>query len=258
MTLLMTASYSNAGLLTIEINDNGGLSESQYSLFNEASTLWSTFLTGVQSAADHLLTINASGLDIDGQGGVLGRAGPSRARVDSELGYAYATQGVMEFDRADLDKLESDGKLFDVILHEISHAMGYGSLWNTDSFGGVFAGTQSVYADGTGRYTGRYALDVYKKEFDPDATYIPVELDGGEGTADSHWDEAWAGGSNEVLTGYLGSNTYLSDTSIASFADIGYTTIVTHPQDSSAVSVSAPATLGLFSLSLLVAFRRRK
>ena len=34
MTLLMTASYSNAGLLTIEINDNGGLSESQYSLFN--------------------------------------------------------------------------------------------------------------------------------------------------------------------------------------------------------------------------------
>ncbi len=140
----------------------------------------------------------------------------------------------------------------------MAHVIGYGTLWDTDSLGRQFDGTQSVYKDGSGQYTGVYALSIYQQEFDPNATFIPVELDGGSGTADGHWDESWAGGSEEVLTGYLGSNSFISDTSIASFADIGYTTIVTHPLNNETVPVSAPATLGIFSFALLAAFRRRK
>ena len=50
---------------------------------------------------------------------------------------------------------------------------------------------------------------------------IPVEQDGGSGTAGSHWDEETF--VNELLTGYLddGRN-YLTEMSIASFADLGY------------------------------------
>jgi len=258
LSLLSVSSFSQAGLLTIDIDNTGGLSESQFTVFDQAKDIWGSLLTGIQSSFDLTISISASASDIDGNGGVLGRAGPTQARVDNELGFAYASVGNMEFDRADLDDLESKGTLFDVIFHEISHVLGYGTLWNTDSFGGVFSGTQSVYEDGSGQYTGAYALEAYRNEFDADALFIPVELDGGEGTADSHWDEAWEGGSQEVLTGYLGQSSFLSDTSIASFADIGYTTVVTHSVDSESVEVSAPTTLALFSLGLIFAFKGRR
>ncbi len=130
--LLSASSLSQAGLLTIDINNNGGLSESQFSVFDRAVGNWGQLLTGIQSSFDLFLTIDASGSDIDGQGGVLGRAGPTTATVDNELGYAYAKTGVMEFDTSDLNSLESEGRLFDVIFHEIGpcywlwNALGYG------------------------------------------------------------------------------------------------------------------------------------
>ena len=50
---------------------------------------------------------------------------------------------------------------------------------------------------------------------------IPVEQDGGSGTAGSHWDEETF--DNELMTGYIndGSNPF-SAMSAASFADLGY------------------------------------
>ncbi len=50
---------------------------------------------------------------------------------------------------------------------------------------------------------------------------IPVEQDGGAGTAGSHWDEETFG--NELMTGYIneGEN-YFTAMSAASFEDIGY------------------------------------
>ena len=50
---------------------------------------------------------------------------------------------------------------------------------------------------------------------------IPVEQDGGAGTAGSHWDEELF--NNELMTGYIneGEN-YFTAMSAASFADMGY------------------------------------
>jgi hypothetical protein len=50
---------------------------------------------------------------------------------------------------------------------------------------------------------------------------IPVEQDGGSGTALGHWDEETFG--NELMTGYLnaGENAYSAMTA-AAFADLGY------------------------------------
>jgi hypothetical protein len=256
-SLLSLSQFSTAGLLSIEINNVGGLSETQSAVFSDASIAWSDLLTGIQSSFDLLISIDASGTYIDGINGTLGRAGPTDAIVDSTLGFAYASKGVMEFDTADLDNMESNGSLFDVILHELSHVIGFGTLWNTDSFGGVFAGTQSLYEKDSGQYLGAYALAEYQSEFDEDALYVPVELDGGEGTANGHWDETWAGGSSDILTGYYDVGSTLSRTSIASFADMGYLTTVTHPINIDTVEVSAPATLGLFSLGLFLVFRRK-
>jgi len=91
-------------------------------------------------------------------------------------------------------------------------------------------------------------LEIYRREFVENATFIPVELGGGAGTANSHWDEPWPGGSSDLMTGYLGPYPItLSDTTVASFADIGYLTTVTH-----AVSEAATVWLFLFSMGLVV------
>jgi len=254
--LLSMSHLSHAGLLTINVEDAGGLTESQFSLFGQATDLWSSLLTGIQADFDLVMDIEAAGVYIDGEYGVLGSAGPTEATVDSEFSYTYATKGRMEFDTADLDRMESDGSLFDVLIHEMAHVIGFGTFWNTDSFGGPFEGTQSVYQVGSGEYLGEYGLAEYRKEFDPDATFIPVDLTGEEGTKDSHWDEAWAGGSSDLMTGYVQENMTISRTTIASFADIGYETTYTHSSD--AVSVDAPASLGLLALGLgAIGFRRR-
>ena len=118
----------------------------------------------------------------------------------------------MEFDTADLNWLESNGSLLDVIVHEMAHVIGFGTLWEWNG----------VYTSGTGQYTGPAGLAAYRAEFDPTAAFVPVELHGGPGTANGHWDEDWAGGSNALMTGYLGSGNFISDTTVQSFVDIGY------------------------------------
>ena len=51
---------------------------------------------------------------------------------------------------------------------------------------------------------------------------IPVEQDGGAGTAGSHWDEETF--NNELMTGYINDgNNPFSAMSAASFGDLGYT-----------------------------------
>ena len=236
---------ANAGLFKISINDLGGLTPSQSSVFDDAIAYWESYLIGVQSEFNHNIVIDASGVALDGVGGVLGSAGPTGITQLPDSTFVYANNGRMRFDTADLDSLESRGTLFDVIVHEMAHVIGFGTLWTTDFF---IAGSQSNYTSGSGRYTGEYALEIYRREFVENATFIPVELGGGAGTANSHWDEPWPGGSSDLMTGYLGPYPIsLSDTTVASFADIGYLTTVTH-----VVSEAATVWLFLFSMGLVV------
>ena len=238
----------NAGLFNISINNLGGLTPSQSSAFDDAIAYWESYLIGVQSAFDHSIIIEASGTPIDGTGGILGSAGPSSVTQLSDSTFLYANKGRMRFDTADLNNMENNGTLFDVIVHEMAHVIGFGTLWTTDFF---IAGSQSNYVNGTGRYTGEYALEIYRREFVEDAAFIPVELSGGAGTANSHWDEPWPGGSSDLMTGYLGPYPItLSDTTVASFADIGYLTTVTH-------AVDEAATVWLFLLSFGLVLRKK-
>lgn len=241
---LFFSTSAKAGLFSISINNLGGLTPSQSSIFNDAIEYWESYLTGVQSTFDHSILIDASGVSIDGTGGILGQAGPTAITQLGDSPFVYANRGRMRFDSADLSSLENRGRLFDVIVHEMAHVIGFGTLWTTDFF---IAGSQSNYVNGSGRYTGEYALEIYRREFVENAEFIPVELGGGAGTANSHWDEPWPGGSSDLMTGYLGPYPItLSDTTVASFADIGYYTTVTH-----AVSEAATVWIFLFSVGLV-------
>ncbi|WP_425404973.1 leishmanolysin-related zinc metalloendopeptidase [Hwanghaeella sp.] len=239
LTVFATTSARSAGF-DISVVFTGGLTSTQQSIFSQAEEFWETLITGYQPGITLSgITIEASGVPIDGSGQVLGQAGPTFGVF--QQGFALATDGIMQFDSADLSVMEAAGILDEVIIHEMAHVMGFGTLWELNG----------LYVDGSGQYTGQNALDIYRLEFDPLATFIPVELDGGEGTVDAHWDETWAGTANELLTGFLNVPAFVSATTVASFQDLGFTTIdlVT------AVPLPAPALMLLTGLAFLVGIR---
>ncbi|MFN3725589.1 MAG: leishmanolysin-related zinc metalloendopeptidase [Allosphingosinicella sp.] len=156
---------------------------------------------GPKTVDDILITAELGA--IDGLYGILGQAGPTAVRTSNSLP-ATAT---MKFDIADVDAMGLEA-FADVVLHEMAHSLGFGSIW--DRLGLVT----------NGLYTGQNAL----REFlamGGTGNGIPVEQDGGSGTAGSHWDEETF--NNELMTGYIndGSNPF-SAMSAASFADLGY------------------------------------
>lgn len=153
--------------------------------------------------------------NIDGPGGVLGQAGPCFLH---SVGFLPAI-GQMTFDVSDLDVIEAQGLLPDVVLHEMGHVLGYGTLW---SGLGLLADPAQL-----GGFDPHFTGPLAVAAFDSlgGAAYaggkVPVENQGGPGTADGHWRESIF--DNEIMTGYvnLGANP-LSAVSIAAMADIGY------------------------------------
>jgi hypothetical protein len=171
-----------------------------------------------QTLDDVLILISL--VPIDGPGGVLGTAGPCFIR---DLGDPLTIMGGMHFDTADLQSLEDQGILANVILHEMGHVLGIGTLW---SLQGLLAGPSAPPASGTDpHFTGAQAISAFDAA--GGTTYIagakvPVENTGGPGTADSHWRESVL--TDELMTGYIGTGfSPLSRITIASLADQGYT-----------------------------------
>ena len=213
-----------------------GFSTSQAAVFQSAAATWESYILGYKDNINNtVLTITASAATIDGVGGVLGSAGPTTGKGLIGGRFLYAETGEMFFDSADIGSLESNGSLQNVILHEMAHVIGIGSLWSSSAVG--IAGYQELYVAGSGQYTGAAALAAWKSEFNqPGATFVPVELGGGAGTANGHWNEVNGGGSNtgivsnitgkdfryELMTGWLNSPTFISTVTLGAFQDLGY------------------------------------
>ena len=151
---------------------------------------------------------------IDGVGRVLASAGPCVLRTQSR----FPVIGIMRFDSDDIDALTANGRLPAVVLHEMLHVIGVGTLWRTRDmvigptttdprFIGLQAGAQCISSGGIANCSdGR----------------VPVENLGGTGTADVHWRESVF--DREVMTGFVEANADmpLSTISIASLEDLGY------------------------------------
>lgn len=215
--VVTTPTTSGNGAFNIQI-DYSGFTASQRAIFERAAVEWESIIVGDLPNAiyngvivDDLL-INATSTAIDGPGGTLGQAGYDRARTS---GTRLPYHGVMEFDSADLAAMEADGSLLNVIVHEIGHVLGIGTLWQAKGLL-VGAGTNNPV------FTGRQAVAAYNSIFGTNATGVPVENGGGGGTRDSHWRESTF--NNEIMTGYInaGSNP-TSRITVASLADLGYT-----------------------------------
>jgi hypothetical protein len=165
--------------------------------------------------------IYATVTSIDGPGKVLASAGPCLVR----LGSRQAVVGRMTFDADDIAGLVTTGRLNDVVLHEMMHVLGFGTIWTSQSrVGGVLltgGGTDNP------RYIGSLAMAECSGAGGTAAACaggVAVEgLPFGPGTADAHWKEATF--DTELMTGFVesvGVAVPMSAMTIQSFADEGY------------------------------------
>jgi len=151
---------------------------------------------------------------IDGTGGVLGRAGPCLIRTAGRL----TAMGIMQFDVADLTTLETNGRLNDVILHEMAHVLGFGTLWNELGLLQNGGGSDPFFK---GPSAGGAFLAAVLTGTSFNGNAVPVENLGGLGTRDAHWRKATV--ANELMTGSISlGNSPLSAFSLASLRDLGY------------------------------------
>ena len=168
----------------------------------------------VTERADDLI-VYADLSAIDGPGGIVARAGPCLVRSDLQL----TVIGTMQFDVADAQALLGSERFGSVVLHEMLHVLGFGSLWRSHSLvtAEATADPRFVGAQGTRRCS---ALGFAA----PCGTgSVPVENTGGNAIAGSHWRESVFDA--ELMTGFAESSASmpLSVLTIGSLEDLGYT-----------------------------------
>ena len=219
--------------ITVEFGIGEWTAEIQSAFIYAADWISSVILSDVSNERVPLfgrvddLKIDARLVEIDGSGNILGGAAVFAYRTDTQLPAA----AIMEFDVADVQTFLDLGQFDEIVLHEMLHCVGLGSMW--DEMGLVST------IDNELRYTGELATFAYNygdnsaiADTDPGSLNgVPVEMEGGQGTAGSHWDEVFF--QEELMTGYLGTEPsgpadaerLVSDMTISALEDMGYDTI---------------------------------
>jgi Bacterial Ig-like domain (group 2) len=192
------------------------------------------------------LVIFASFDSIDGRGKTLAEAGPCFIRT-AGAGTGLTLTGIMKFDTADVGSLISGGQLGAVVLHEMGHVLGFGTLWSLappfptvnclqlpsnppgtlqDTYFSCAGGSQNAVAEfdsvGGSSYTGAgepYGGNKVPVENCANAPYTYPTC--GQGTVNSHWRTTVFG--SELMVGFLPSSPKLSVVTVASLQDLGYT-----------------------------------
>lgn len=150
--------------------------------------------------------------DSDGDGNTLAQARPLRWRPGPPSGTGLPYLAEVGVDEADI----SNPELTTILAHEFGHALGMPQSdgWYALEIPDNVAPTH---------FTGVNAVREYNQLFGTaaDPSGVPIEQDGGPGTAFAHWDDVTFG--NELMTGALspGFNP-LSVITVGAFDDIGY------------------------------------
>ncbi|MFT0753834.1 leishmanolysin, partial [Synechococcus sp. RC10A2] len=222
--------------IEIEFIDNS-LSPSQRNIVLQAARRWEQIITGdlpdvtltlqagfcgagfpptplVNRPVDDLLVqvtgarLLSSPPESDGPGRVVGQAGPCGPPRPGIGIIPYARIGI---DPADLGRLEDQGSLFDVVLHELGHALGFGTVPNWRPFL-LNSGTTNP------RFAGRQATAEYNSL--GGSGNVPVEV---EPPPEGHWRRTLG---LELMTPVLPpppARPALSRITAAAMQDLGFT-----------------------------------
>lgn len=178
---------------------------------------------GVQIMQDYMdvedIVVFVSVVKRDGQGGLYGSAG--WCILDTAKMPRVA---VLMIDSEDITSLVATRTLESVVMHEMGHCLGIGTLWEIRSVFGFFV--RQYVSPSTSNPPWFFLRpnaqlgesEVTGEEIGP---YPEIESEGSVGTTRSHWSKRRYG--NELMTGYItGTNQPLSALSIRSLVDIGY------------------------------------
>lgn len=235
--LQFIATTAAASGYDITLHYLGEYTTSQLLSFAQAELRWESHITGELQDVNFTVPANECGdnpeisgrfddltilvriVPIDGPFGVLAQAGYCGIRVPSNLPFV----GVMQFDSDDLEFLENEGSLQSVILHEMGHVIGFGTIWTQlDLLEDPSVPDAEPPLRDT-HFTGAQAIAAFNEA--GGTTYsgakVPVMNIGGPGTVNSHWrDEVL---NPEVMTGELNDGfNPLSAITIRSLQDLGY------------------------------------
>lgn len=157
---------------------------------------------------------------IDGAGNILAQAGPCIYNTQNSLPIV----GIMEFDEADLANTLGNGTFNDVVLHEMGHVLGVGTLWTlgrsllSSPSPATCAGPTFPFFTGAAGRANFAAINTVT--FSGNA--VPVEgCPAGAGTRDGHWRESVLG--RELMQGFAKTGGMpLSRLTVGSLQDMGY------------------------------------
>ena len=173
---------------------------------------------GVAFSTDvgHLLIL--ANTDSSLPGSTLADSSPCYVRTFDGLPFA----GIVHINVNDIPTLQAAGTFRYVLLHEMLHVMGFGSLWGPPSANGFGLLTGGGSSDPY--FTGAQARAAFR-DFNGGGAYlgtpVPVENVGGDASRDWHWRKTEFG--SELMTATLTSSTpALSRTTVESLADMGY------------------------------------
>jgi hypothetical protein len=219
------ATIEDANEFNIQINFNGRWTAEQQAVVTWAADFFSDIIIGdVRDDTDlnfnfvDDIVIDFSIGRIDGRGSpmggtnILAETTITAVRDPGSDDQWLPVTASVKLDAADLKSSLWSLNWDTIIVHEIAHALGFiGPIF--EALGLTDEAGDFVGFDGTTVYGGA----------------IPLEDTGGALSAGSHWDEELfvtdgATLSNELMTGFIapGESTYLSDTTVAAFADLGY------------------------------------
>ncbi|WP_420633776.1 Ig-like domain-containing protein [Candidatus Palauibacter sp.] len=239
----VTVLRSVTGLFNIELQFQSVLTPARKTVFRSAAAWWMSTLaeteledirlppgastcSGVSPVARELriddLLIMVMVVDMDGRGGTLASAGTCVVRASSGLPVA----GRMRFDAADLEMLRVSGDLFEVVLHEMAHVLGLGTLWGREPFDLLRNPSIGIASSDT-YFAGAAAIQAFDAAGGTSYTgggKVPVENSTGSiGSDNRHWRQSVFG--LELMTAFetLGVREPVSAITIRSLADLGYT-----------------------------------
>ena len=173
---------------------------------------------------DDLLVL-VSVRDIDGPGGMVAASTVCMIRNLSFLPLVAA----IYLDRMDMDDL-SDTDVEDVVLHELGHTLGIGSIWHHT---GLLALASLVSPGADTHFAGAQAIEAFDSAGGAGYTgaKVPVENSMGYGSSDTHWRESVFGLELMTPIQQVGRSDPFSAITIESLADLGYTVDATLADD---------------------------
>ena len=170
-----------------------------------------------ETISDLVIYARIGPIDQGGSGGIniLAQAGPCRVAPSSRL----TLMGVMEFDEYDVPSMIANGTFGDVVLHEMGHVLGVGTLW--DQFGrSLLVGARGAAPN----FIGSIGLAQFLAVNSLSYVGNPVPVEGnqfGPGTADGHWRQSVFG--RELMQGFARAGGMpLSRITVGSLQDLGY------------------------------------